>query len=60
MSGLSDILIFYSGYYLDKNIKVAAGLLIAKYTIGFSVRELMLKRMGAVYREENRKTKNTK
>lgn len=55
VSGMSDILIFYSGYFLDRNINVAISLLATKYIISFSVRELMLKRMKAAYREENEK-----
>lgn len=49
----SDILLFLMGYSLGKEVFWAALLfLAAKLAVGFTVSELMYKRMQAVVREE--------
>lgn len=49
----SDILLFFMGYFLGKEVFWAALIfLVAKIAIGFTVSELMYKRMRAVVREE--------
>jgi hypothetical protein len=49
----SDILLFLMGYCLGKEVFWAALVfLVAKIVVGFTVSELMYKRMRAVVREE--------
>lgn len=49
----SDVLLFLMGYFLGKEVFYMAILfLIAKLAVGFTVSELMYKRMRAVVREE--------
>lgn len=49
----SDLLLFLMGYFLGKEVFWAALVfLVAKLAVGFTVSELMYKRMQAVVREE--------
>lgn len=56
----SDVLLFLMGYCLGKEVFWAALVfLAAKLAVGFTVSELMYKRMKAVVREENNERANT-